>query len=949
MPSMKLPNTWFEARITLEQIRESFANAQEEIRIASGFFTIKGWGLIREYTRGKQVYLLVGIDEPGEERARYALVKEIMRHLATGLDEDRRQSVSDLVLRLESGALFIVDARASSHHGKLYIVDRHTAINASANATGRGFLEQVESGGLYAPSVVNDFILHYSMCSNLPIDPLLAEALHEFVRSQVENFIQKFDEYFARAKDITEELLEALKQWLQLVSPWDIYLKTILALEQIKEVKTSYDKQPASYQKDMIAQALRQIREYGGSMLVASTGLGKTVMGTHIAIQLKAENLVENVIIICPAAVKKMWMREMHEASISAYCLTLHALDTEKAHDLDQWDFIVDRIQSGRGQYLLILDESHQLRNRYPHNFGNRYSRDEKKRERKAFTRINRLVNGVGDKQKIKVLLLSGSPYATEINNINNQLFLLPHTANNEGKVLFPEYFKAWKIEEPEDFFALPVTHQLTTPYVAKYFGKVDSQGRYIEYGKDKKYFPNINLCNIYFPLMYENDINFLINNQYLDLDIKNPIFRKNIVTQVKLYWGSSPIALSVFLEKILDTPGGPKELDLGKNGKSNFVVSKENREEVILPIVQKLNKMTYEEDQKLTSLLTILNFHCPSEKVIIFCERYPTACYLEIALKSLMSSIRLFSTIEQQKPSQYELKKDKTIEEGISKFAPIANNNHTKHDETYDVFIATDAFGVGINMQDASIVVNYDIAWTPIQPIQRAGRILRPWDDPRTLHLYTFIPTLETETEDKEELLITQERWKNLFRRHGESRKFTDLPVLTDNSRQEIDMPDFASSGTKYDVGSLEFDSKEAEDEAVSSYYKHTTELHNYREYAEKLGTDISSALVYTESRVQLYLLLKHHDQYHPLLYDPIKQIISAPSSEKLLDLIRCSPQTEIAIVDPLQIENLSNECIRRWCLQNSFSEEDVIRECALYLKPEKDKDLIDSLLKSD
>ncbi len=100
-----LPSTWFESRITLEQIRSCFSKGKSEIRIASGFFTIKGWGLIRNYTKDKKVFLLVGIDEPGEERAKAALVQEIMRHLATGRDRDRRSSVINLVKKIESGTI----------------------------------------------------------------------------------------------------------------------------------------------------------------------------------------------------------------------------------------------------------------------------------------------------------------------------------------------------------------------------------------------------------------------------------------------------------------------------------------------------------------------------------------------------------------------------------------------------------------------------------------------------------------------------------------------------------------------------------------------------------------------------------------------------------------------------------------------------------------------------
>jgi len=146
--TIDLPSTWFESRITFEQIRHCFMKSQEEIRIASGFFTIRGWGLVRKYTTGKQVYLLVGIEDPGEDRARKALVNEIMRDMRTGLDHSRRQTVFDLVQKMASGEFRIFDARAMNHHAKLYLIDRKIAIITSANTTGRGFIEQIESGTL---------------------------------------------------------------------------------------------------------------------------------------------------------------------------------------------------------------------------------------------------------------------------------------------------------------------------------------------------------------------------------------------------------------------------------------------------------------------------------------------------------------------------------------------------------------------------------------------------------------------------------------------------------------------------------------------------------------------------------------------------------------------------------------------------------------------------------
>jgi len=127
--------TWFAREITLERVRRAIASGSVVIRIASGYFTVRGWGLIRTETQGKRLLLLVGLDDPDRESARAALVREILHDLATGIDSDRRGSVQDLLHRLRAGEAIMVDARSLDHHAKLYLVDESIAIVTSANAT----------------------------------------------------------------------------------------------------------------------------------------------------------------------------------------------------------------------------------------------------------------------------------------------------------------------------------------------------------------------------------------------------------------------------------------------------------------------------------------------------------------------------------------------------------------------------------------------------------------------------------------------------------------------------------------------------------------------------------------------------------------------------------------------------------------------------------------------
>ena len=58
-----------------------------------------------------------------------------------------------------------------------------------------------------------------------------------------------------------------------------------------------------------------------------------------------------------------------------------------------------------------------------------------------------------------------------------------------------------------------------------------------------------------------------------------------------------------------------------------------------------------------------------------------------------------------------------------------VAQNHpktYTKIQQPIDILIATDALSEGQNLQDADMVINYDIHWNPVRIIQRLGRIDR-------------------------------------------------------------------------------------------------------------------------------------------------------------------------------------------------------------------------------
>jgi hypothetical protein len=184
---------------------------------------------------------------------------------------------------------------------------------------------------------------------------------------------------------------------------------------------------------------------------------------------------------------------------------------------------------------------------------------------------------------------------------------------------------------------------------------------------------------------------------------------------------------------------------------------------------------------------------------------------------------------------------------------------------------------------------------------------------------------------------------------RHGESRKLIDLPVLTANTMQEIYLPDVAQEKDVpqtivMESGALRLDT--ADDKDVSSYYKHTAKLQLNRDYASLIPSDIISAKTYEGKTPLLYVGLRYNDTYHVLLYDPKTSSVRSPLPEKILALIECTPDTEVAWVEANVIEQLSDACLRIWCAQHNVAEQEIIRECALYLQPESEQDGVESWL---
>lgn len=136
-------------------------------------------------------------------------------------------------------------------------------------------------------------------------------------------------------------------------------------------------------------------------------------------------------------------------------------------------------------------------------------------------------------------------------------------------------------------------------------------------------------------------------------------------------------------------------------------------------------------KDSKINALVDMLRKEHPGEKVLIFTEYKDTADYIANALEEAGIARVGLATGDTDNPGAV-----------ARRFSPGSNRlpgaeATTEVVNPIDVLVATDVLSEGQNLQDAHIVVNYDLPWAIIRLIQRAGRVDRVGQKSDTVYVY--------------------------------------------------------------------------------------------------------------------------------------------------------------------------------------------------------------------
>lgn len=156
--------------------------------------------------------------------------------------------------------------------------------------------------------------------------------------------------------------------------------------------------------------------------------------------------------------------------------------------------------------------------------------------------------------------------------------------------------------------------------------------------------------------------------------------------------------------------------------------------------------------DAKLAKLETLLSQTHGDEKVLVFSQFADTVRYLETQLQARGVAGVVGVTGADKSPTDL-----------ARRFSPVSNKAPVA--DPIRVLLATDVLSEGQNLQDAHIIINFDLPWAIIRLIQRAGRVDRIGQLAPEILCYSFMPA-----EGIEEIIKLRGRLKDRLRAAGET-----------------------------------------------------------------------------------------------------------------------------------------------------------------------------------
>ena len=202
------------------------------------------------------------------------------------------------------------------------------------------------------------------------------------------------------------------------------------------------------------------------------------------------------------------------------------------------------------------------------------------------------------------------------------------------------------------------------------------------------------------------------------------------------------------------------------------------------------------ETDSKLLVLKQLVAEAHPADKILVFSQFADTIRYVGQQLKGMGVTSLAAVTGDSDNPTGI-----------VHRFSPRSNGRTVRKPDELRVLLATDVLSEGQNLQDCSVVVNFDLPWAIIRLIQRAGRVDRIGQQSSVIPFYTFLPAegveriirlrsrIRQRLKENREVVGTDEAF---FEDDNSTKTITDLyneksGILDGDGETEVDLSSYA------------------------------------------------------------------------------------------------------------------------------------------------------------
>jgi superfamily II DNA or RNA helicase len=386
-----------------------------------GYFNLRGWNRLGQVVEDRftgeessKCRVLIGMQTLGDDEIRqvYSLLKEDGLDAAKAIqlkkrmaEEFRKQltvgapTTSDehnlkrLARQLKAGKVVVKLFLKNSLHAKLYLVHRAdiaapiVGYVGSSNLTFAGLMKQFE----------------------LNVDVVEGDAAAKLSKWFNDRWEDKW------CLDISQELAEIIEaSWARtsVIPPYHIYLNIAYHLAQEARAGLSEFKIPADFGNRLFDYQVAAVKiaahhlnndRRRGVVLGDVVGLGKTLMATALA-RIFEDDLGLETLIICPKNLVAMWEDYAHRYRLRAKVVAISMVVSKTRKGADGKEEHYGGLHDLRRYRLVILDESHNLRNRE----GSRY----------------RALQEYISQNECRCILLSATPYNKAYLDLGAQLRL---------------------------------------------------------------------------------------------------------------------------------------------------------------------------------------------------------------------------------------------------------------------------------------------------------------------------------------------------------------------------------------------------------------------------------------------------------------------------------------------------------------------------------------------